>query len=127
MAQAVQEAGGAAYVFRFDRVREGFDAIGAYHGAELPYVFHPHDPWMPTNAIDQQVTNALVNYWLAFLISGSLNKSQSSDSEITGAIWPAWTNQQQALVIADEVSTLTHPDAALCEFLNATQVAGARP
>ena len=126
LAQATQEAGGAAYVYRFDRVREGFDAIGAYHGAELPYVFDTHDPWMPTSAVDLKITDAVVDYWVAFLTSSSPNESQSGDSEITDATWPAWTQQQQALVIADEVSIQTHPDAALCEFLNAAQVASAR-
>ena len=126
LAQAAQEAGGTAYVYRFDRIREGFDVIGAYHGAELPYVFDTHDPWMPTNSVDQQLTDALVDYWVAFLTSGSPNKAQSGDSEITGAIWPAWTHHQQAVVIADEISTQKHPDVELCEFLNAAQVAGAR-
>jgi len=126
LAQATQEAGGAAYVYRFDRVRKGFDAIGAYHGAELPYVFDTHDPWMPTSAVDLKITDAVVDYWVAFLTSSSPNESQSGDSEITDATWPAWTQQQQALVIADEVSIQTHPDAALCEFLNAAQVASAR-
>ena len=141
LAQAAQEAGGAAYVYRFDRVREGFDAIGAYHGAELPYVFGTHDAWIPTNAVDHQITDALVDYWIAFLTTGSPNESQSGrtetgDSELGGseinsaekgrAMWSAWNRQQQALVIADEISTQTHPDAALCEFLNAAQVASAR-
>ena len=131
LAQAVQEAGGAAYVYRFDRVREGFDAIGAYHGAELPYVFDTHDAWIPTNAIDYQITDALVDYWVAFLTNGSPNEARSSGletsrSEKGRATWPAWSQQQQALVITDELSTQTHPDAALCEFLNAAQVASAR-
>jgi len=141
LAQAAQEAGGSVYVYRFDRVREGFEVIGAYHGAELPYVFDTHDPWMPTNAVDLQVTDALVDYWVAFLTDGSPNEFQSgrketSDSEMGGseinstetgrAMWSAWSQQQQALVIADEISTQTHPDAALCEFLNAAQVASAR-
>ena len=126
LAHAAQEAGGAAYVYRFERVREGFDAIGAYHGAELPYVFDTHDAWLPTSAIDHEITNALVDYWVAFLTSGSPNKSESRDSETTGATWPAWSHQQQALVIADKVSTQTHPDAALCEFLNAAQLSSAR-
>ena len=141
LAQAAQEAGGSVYVYRFDRVREGFEVIGAYHGAELPYVFDTHDPWMPTNAVDLEVTDALVDYWVAFLTDGSPNEFQSgrketSDSEMGGseinsaetgrAMWSAWSQQQQALVIADEISTQTHPDAALCEFLNAAQVASAR-
>ena len=141
LAQAAQEAGGSAYVYRFDRMREGFEAIGAYHGAELPYVFDTHDPWMPTNAIDHQITDALVDYWIAFLTTGSPNESQSGrtetgDPEMGGseinsaekgrAMWSAWSQQQQALVIADELSTQTHPDAALCEFLDAARVASAR-
>ena len=141
LAQAAQEAGGSVYVYRFDRVREGFEVIGAYHGAELPYVFDTHDPWMPTNAVDLRVTDALVDYWVAFLTDGSPNEFRSgrkemSDSEMGGseinsaeigrAMWSAWSQQQQALVIADEISTQTHPDAALCEFLNAAQVASAR-
>ena len=141
LAQAAQEAGGSAYVYRFDRMREGFEAIGAYHGAELPYVFDTHDPWMPTNAIDHQITDALVDYWIAFLTTGSPNESQSGhtetgDPEMGGseinsaekgrAMWSAWSQQQQALVIADEISTQTHPDAALCEFLDAARVASAR-
>ena len=141
LAQAAQEAGGSAYVYRFDRIREGFEAIGAYHGAELPYVFDTHDPWMPTNAIDHQITDAAVDYWIAFLTTGSPNESQSGrtetgDPEMGGseinsaekgrAMWSAWSQQQQALVIADEISTQTHPDAALCEFLDAARVASAR-
>ena len=96
---------------------------------------------MPTNAVDQHVTDALVDYWVTFLTNGSPNQSRSGgsetgDSEMGGseihsaekgrAIWPAWSQRQQALVIADEISTQMHPDAALCEFLNAAQVASAR-
>ena len=126
LAQAAQDAGGAAYVYRFDRVREDFDAIGAYHGAELPYVFDTHDAWIPTDVVDYQITNALVDYWVAFLTNGSPNESESGDTETGRMIWPAWTQKQQALIISDEVSAQTHPDAALCDFLNATQVASAR-
>ena len=131
LAQAAQEAGGAAHVYRFDRIREGFDAIGAYHGAELPYVFDTHDAWIPTNVVDLQITDALVDYWVAFLTNGSPNAARSGVLE-TGRsdkdrpTWPAWTQQQQALVITDEVSTQTHPDAGLCEFLSAAQVASSR-
>ena len=141
LAQAAQEAGGSAYVYRFDRVREGFDAIGAYHGAELPYVFDTHDAWIRTNAVDHQITDALVDYWVAFLTTGSPNEpysvraergdSEMGASDINGAekgraMWSAWSRQQPALVIADEISTQTHPDVVLCEFLNAAQVASAR-
>ena len=126
LAKAAQAAGGAAFVYRFDRVREGFDAIGAYHGAELPYVFDTHDAWLPTDDVDQKITHALVDYWVAFLTDGSPNESQSGDLEAGRLFWPAWTQTQQALVISDEVSTRTHPEAALCDFLRMVQVSSAR-
>ena len=69
LASALHNAGGSAYVYRFDRVREGFEPIGAYHGAELPYVFDRHDPWMPTSDVDRKITAAMVDYWMAFLTS----------------------------------------------------------
>ena len=96
---------------------------------------------MPTNAIDHQITDELIDYWIAFVTTGSPNESRSGhtetdDSEMGGseinsaekgrAMWSAWSQRQQALVISDEISTQTHPDAALCQFLNAAQVASAR-
>ena len=70
VASAVHNAGGSAFVYRFDRVREGFESIGAYHGAELPYVFDTHDAWLPTSDIDLKITEALVDYWVGFLMKG---------------------------------------------------------
>ena len=55
-----------------------------------------------------------------------MGSSEINSTETGRAMWSAWSQQQQALVIADEISTQTHPDAALCEFLNAAQVASAR-
>lgn len=37
-------AGGApTYVYRFEKIRAGDHGIGAYHGAEIPYIFDTHD------------------------------------------------------------------------------------
>ena len=41
-------------------------------------------------------------------------------------LWPAWSQSQQSLVISNEVTAATHPDAELCDFLSATQAASAR-
>ena len=59
-------------------------------------------------------------------VDSEMVRSEINSAEKGRAIWPAWSQRQQALVIADEISTQTHPDAALCEFLNAAQIASAR-
>lgn len=133
IAAAAGKAGGSAYVYRFDRVREGFAAIGAYHGAELPYVFDTHDMWLPTDAIDRRITNMLVDYWLAFLGTGHPSDVLSTHSKTTTETkainripWPEWSSSQQSLVVSDEPYVGSHPEAALCEFLNATKATIAR-
>lgn len=133
LATAVRNAGGDSYVYRFDRVREGFEAIGAYHGAELPYVFDTHDPWMPTNAVDLRITESLVDYWVAFTSVGWSADSRSAQIQLpkrrsatSRLAWPAWSQSQQSLLVSDEISIGPHPDAELCEFLGAIQTASTR-
>ena len=157
VASAAHKAGGSVYVYRFDRMREGFDAIGAYHGAELPYVFDTHDAWLPTSDVDLKITAALVDYWLAFVTTGRPDELapptkrtgtpidekgeagggirdgvEGSEPSVAGreapvkVFWPAWSPSQQSLVVSNEVTAATHPDAELCDFLSATQAASAR-
>lgn len=180
VASAVHNAGGSAFVYRFDRVRKGFESIGAYHGAELPYVFDTHDAWLPTSYVDLKITEALVDYWVGFLMKGrpsdlsisippaaSLGEKVVTEGVVTvgvegtleatvegalevaveGAVeaaekvgtiggaegevpekvfWPSWSQSQQSLVVSNEVAAATHPDAELCDFLNAIQAASAR-
>ena len=47
--------------------------IGAYHGAEIPYVFDTHDGWLPTDAIDHDLTRRMMGYWLNFATTGDPN------------------------------------------------------
>lgn len=165
VASAVNNAGGFAFVYRFDRVREGFESIGAYHGAELPYVFDTHDAWLPTSDTDLKITEALVDYWVGFLRDGwpsdsssiSISPTASLGEEVVAesvvavgaasaaegaeevgivggpegearekVFWPSWSQSQQSLVVSNDVTAATHPDAELCDFLNAIQAASAR-
>ena len=61
MASSIDKKGNNAWVYQFNRVREGEKAkkYGAYHGAELPYVFDTHDDWLPTNDDDLELTKML--------------------------------------------------------------------
>ena len=112
LADAISRAGGNAWVYRFDRVRPGFATIGAYHGAELPYVFDRHDDWLPTEPVDRALTATLIDYWRAFVARADPNNPGTLH-------WPVWeTERQQAVIFSDASSVMTHPDLAFCELLS---------
>ena len=73
LASMINARGGRAHVYFFSRQRsgQGGAALGAYHGAELPYVFDRHDGWMPAAAEDRALTDLVQGYWLQFSIKGS--------------------------------------------------------
>ncbi|HIG42624.1 MAG TPA: carboxylesterase [Gammaproteobacteria bacterium] len=62
-----------AYVYQFTRVRQGphWQSVGAYHGAEIPYVFNTHDDWLTTTDTDHLLTNMVQQYWVNFAITGN--------------------------------------------------------
>lgn len=62
-----------SYVYQFTREREGAAAIGAYHGAEISYVFGTHDNWLPTNDTDKALSELMMNYWVNFAKTGNPN------------------------------------------------------
>ena len=115
IASAVASGDGEAWVYRFDRVRDGFDPIGAYHGAELPYVFDRHDAWLPTDQTDKNITQALVGYWRAFTAASG---SDSIKTAVPRAkAWPQWGPTEQILQINGSLRVGPHPDAVLCRVL----------
>jgi len=112
LADAISRSGGRAWVYRFDRVRPGFASIGAYHGAELPYVFDRHDDWLPMEPVDRALTETLVDYWKGFISRGDPNGQGVPE-------WPVWeTEGQQAVIFSDASKVMTHPDLAFCELLS---------
>jgi para-nitrobenzyl esterase len=111
LASTVDDVGGRAWVYRFDRVRPGFEAIGAYHGAELPYMFDQHDAWLPQEDTDQNITRDMVAHWSAFVRGGD-------PSTVGAPEWPQWrTGVGQMLRYGDQTLTGAHPDAAFCDWL----------
>ena len=79
------------YVYRFDRAREHpSNQIGAYHGAEIAYVFNTHDDWLPTSAVDISLSEAMIQYWVNFAYTGNPN----GDSLVN---WPQLSSGQQAI------------------------------
>jgi para-nitrobenzyl esterase len=100
-----------AWVYRFTRVRTGpgGEAVGAYHGAEIPYVFDTHDSWLPTDQVDAGLTAAMVSYWTNFARTGDPNG--------TGlARWPGFSGERpQVLELGSRIAPMAAPDAEFCE------------
>ena len=103
-------------VYFFSRRREGDKAakMGAYHGAELPYVFNTHDEWLPTNYEDRALTQSMMRYWVNFARDGNPNSEDLID-------WPAFNNNAElnALRLDTQIEAIAHPDTSLCEALTA--------
>lgn len=112
IADAAAAQGEGAYLYRFTREREGADAYGVYHGAEIPYVFNTHDDWLPTHSDDDKLTETVMAYWTNFARTGDPN----------GAGLPDWPQREpgtdQVQELGDRVATTGDFMAPLCDALN---------
>ncbi len=86
--------------------------MGAYHGAELPYVFDTHDAWLPTNSDDRALTQSMMHYWVNFARHGDPNGENLVD-------WPAFSSEydRNTLRLDSQIEAIVHPYASLCEAL----------
>jgi para-nitrobenzyl esterase len=65
-------AGNPAYEYQFDHAPPGREAVGAVHGAEVPFVFGlPGANNARYTAADQEISAALQEYWTGFAKTGS--------------------------------------------------------
>ena len=88
-ARLITARGKPAYLYQFTRVAE--DSVnakrGAYHSAEIVFVFgrsHPLDPGAGNTAYDATLADAMSDYWVAFATSGDPNGPP------TARKWPRW-------------------------------------
>ena len=88
-ARLITARGKPAYLYQFTRVAE--DSVkakrGAYHSAEIVFVFgrsHPLDPGAGSTAYDATLADAMSDYWVAFATSGDPNGAP------TVGKWPRW-------------------------------------
>lgn len=64
-------AGNDAWVYNFDRVPPDPDqTIGAYHAAEIPFVFNTHFGLLPSSEHDAVLTRSMMDSWAAFAKTG---------------------------------------------------------
>jgi para-nitrobenzyl esterase len=100
------------WFYSFDRVRDGLKSkeMGAYHGAELPYVFNTHDEWLPTSNKDLYITKIMQSYWINFLRDGNPDPNNNS--------WKSFeANKFNVLSFNDKISMQTSNSVDVCEAL----------
>lgn len=107
LAARINETGGRAWVYYFDRQRpgEGGRQLGAYHGAELPYVFDRHDDWLTTGDKDRALSSVVMDYWVRFAATGNPNGAGP-------ASWPEYSGKLPEILVLGESSGAA-PDKSL--------------
>jgi para-nitrobenzyl esterase len=89
-------------------------ALGADHGAELPYVFGLLNRWKTTvPESDLKVQNVVMSYWTNFVKTLDPNESGLP-------IWKSYGESNDAVMVIDHsVGMRPHPRAAQLDFLQA--------
>jgi para-nitrobenzyl esterase len=108
---------GDIYLYYFTRVRPGAggELLGAYHGAELPYAFDTHDDWLSGDKIDDDLSEALMNYWLNFARTGNPNAQDLPH-------WPQYRPDARiAMELGNTVSLMDAPNRRLCDLLKSLE------
>lgn len=102
--------GAKAHMYHFTRVREDAagKSLGAYHGAEYPYVFGTHDAYMTTSGADLELQAVMQRYWTQFAASGNPNSGHTPD-------WPRFERPELLVQeLGDRVFTKSAPEPELC-------------
>ena len=108
---------GDIYMYEFSRVRPGIGGqrIGAYHGAELPYVFNNHDSWLSSDEVDEALTESIMNYWVNFAKTGNPNGTGLTQ-------WPQYTSgSRKTLELGDRIGVIDAPNHRLCALMKPPQ------
>ncbi|HEY5657032.1 MAG TPA: carboxylesterase family protein [Myxococcota bacterium] len=117
MARAVRRVTPRVYVYRFSRVRPGGEALLAYHGAEIPYVFDTADAWLPGDATDRALTEAVLGYWVNFAKTGDPNGAGLPH-------WPAFDPlAEDHQDLGDAIRSAQGIERELCEILDRARAA----
>jgi para-nitrobenzyl esterase len=110
VAATLNAAGGNAWMYHFTRAPEGINGVslGAYHGAEYPYVFATRDPYFSRSAVDDSLQQAMQSYWVNFARTGSPN----GDGVVE---WPRFSAPDFPVQeLGNEVFTTSAPEPELC-------------
>jgi para-nitrobenzyl esterase len=89
-ASSMSKVGSPVYFYQFSRIAPGAKLLGAFHLAEIGYVFGNLTPFMsgqPANVYfndtDKALSDSMMSYWTSFAANGSPNTVGLTD-------WPAY-------------------------------------
>jgi para-nitrobenzyl esterase len=112
-----------AYLYFFTRQAPGENsALGAFHGAEVIYVFNNLGltPWPPNvsrqfDDIDRQLSDLMASAWVNFASTGDPNR-------FGGAEWPTYdASEDRVMVFSDTAESMPHPRSAQLDMLDRYQ------
>ena len=98
-----------AYLYFFDHGYPAADAahLHAFHASEIPYVFGNFDlmpplwPKIPNDAREQQLSDAMAEYWTTFARTGKPTAAQAPE-------WPAYGSKRAFMHFADAPQPSEH-------------------
>ena len=112
-----------AYLYFFTRRAPGEDsALGAFHGAEVVYVFNNLGltPWPPNisrqfDDVDRQLADLITSAWVNFASAGDPNGTG-------GAPWPPYDpSEDRVMVFGDTAEPMPHPRSTQLDLIDRYQ------
>lgn len=102
-----------AYLYLFSRrlPANGGGRLGAFHGAEVAYVFDnlASESWVPRTAADQELADAMAAYWVQFAATGDPNRDGLPR-------WPEYGTGGEYLELGDEIAARARLRVAACDL-----------
>ena len=103
------------YVFDYAPNTERGMLWGAHHDVEIPYLFGSVSSDEGYGSFDQELSNVLMNYWVAFANSGNPN--------VYGQYyWPAYGAQENILLIRENLTVVQGYINQDCDFFQSIAV-----
>jgi para-nitrobenzyl esterase len=106
-----------AYLYYFTRVPPGATAgrYGAYHAAEIPYMFNNLLPPRPWEALDRALAETMLGYWVSFATTGRPGGDGLP-------LWPAYDpTTGETMELGETVTVRRHVNRAELDFFDAYQ------
>jgi para-nitrobenzyl esterase len=100
-ARAMKTSGRPIYRYYFTKVAPGGEKLGAFHAAEIAYVFGSKPGWLPRDATDEALSKAMMGYWTRFAATGDPNGAGAP-------AWPAFSGPDEPYLDLGTTVTVGH-------------------